>query len=500
MNLMKKSFLSELLILAIFMITLSSHAWSVSNGYIAESYFVFVPQTSNIFKQISLQPELTVDHPTIKGFEVYGPPGLGKYLSQIGVKYQSLKIYESIDKTRVSEYPTYEMIVQQLKNLAQKYSSIMQLSSIGKSVEGRDLWVMKISDNPDVDEVEPEFKYISSMHGDEIVGRELTIQFIADLGKEYMSGNPDIVKFINATELYIMPSMNPDGSEKVQRANANDYDLNRNFPDMLPYIPETNQVASQPNHRRWQKINDEINDDINDDVFQHSRITPTESSTRQSTQQFQPETQLIMNWHKLHNFALSANFHGGAVVMNYAWDSSPNRHPMDAFLQEVALSYSKLNLPMFNSSKFKQGITNGADWYIVRGGMQDWSYIEQSDLQFTIELSDIKYPSYNTIPQYYQENKNAMLVLAKRVQQGAGFFWKNKNINNQVGWVEVFNAANKNLGKFPYRNGEFYKVLPPGRYLYNIYNQNSALLKKLSVSINASFNYENKYVELNEKM
>ena len=47
----------------------------------------------------------------------------------------------------------------------------MKLFSIGKSVEGRDLWVLKISDNVNVDEVEPEIKYISSMHGDEIVGQ-----------------------------------------------------------------------------------------------------------------------------------------------------------------------------------------------------------------------------------------------------------------------------------------------------------------------------------------
>jgi hypothetical protein len=60
-------------------------------------------------------------------------------------------------------------------------ASIAQMFSIGKSHQGRDLWVVKISDNVQVDEVEPEFKYISSMHGDEITGRELMVFLIEDL-------------------------------------------------------------------------------------------------------------------------------------------------------------------------------------------------------------------------------------------------------------------------------------------------------------------------------
>ena len=51
----------------------------------------------------------------------------------------------------------------------------MRMFSLGKTHEGKDIWAIKISDNPETDELEPEVKYIANMHGDEIVGRELMV-------------------------------------------------------------------------------------------------------------------------------------------------------------------------------------------------------------------------------------------------------------------------------------------------------------------------------------
>ncbi|KAF3826024.1 hypothetical protein GH733_006138 [Mirounga leonina] len=172
-----------------------------------------------------------------------------------------------------------------LKNVAQNYSSITRLHSIGKSVKGRNLWVLVVGRFPKEHRIGiPEFKYVANMHGDETVGRELLLHLIEHLvtndGKDF-----EITNLIHSTRIHFLPSMNPDGFEVVMkpdcfysngRENNNYYDLNRNFPDAF----EFNNVSRQP------------------------------------------ETVAVMEWLKTETFVLSANLHGGALVASYPFDNS----------------------------------------------------------------------------------------------------------------------------------------------------------------------------------
>lgn len=146
---------------------------------------------------------------------------------------------------------------------------------------------------------EPEFKYIANMHGNEVVGRELMLNLIEYLCRNYGS-DPEVTSLVNNTRIHIMPSMNPDGYEvavegktlaifryrqlmsqltfiffagDVQgykgRNNSNNFDLNRNFPDQFANITDPRQ----------------------------------------------PETVAVMNWLKNIPFVLSANLHGGASAL-----------------------------------------------------------------------------------------------------------------------------------------------------------------------------------------
>ena len=90
--------------------------------------------------------------------------------------------------------------------------------------------MVKISDNPDLDEDEPEAAYIAAMHGDEVVGKELLINLIHYLVDNYGT-DPRVTDLVDGTEIWILPSMNPDGTAMTQRYNAGNVDLNRDFPD-----------------------------------------------------------------------------------------------------------------------------------------------------------------------------------------------------------------------------------------------------------------------------
>ncbi|MEX0798407.1 MAG: M14 family zinc carboxypeptidase [Bacteriovoracaceae bacterium] len=413
---------------------------------------VFIPQyDEQLIQIIQGQPELTLDHLSKDGFELYGPAGMKKWLEQAEIDYLEPSAvgprhHKQKDLAKSGEgYPSFDELTSFLKNMAAKRPDIVKLVSLGKSVEGRDLWMMKISDNVQVDEVEPEFKYISSMHGDEITGRELMRFFIEDIVNNY-GQDKRITRLVNNTELFIMPSMNPDGSHKRMRGNANWKDLNRNFPD-------------------WT------------------------SGDRNTGDSRQPETKAIMKFQAKRQIALSANFHGGAVVVNYPWDAAYERHPLDELIKGFSLRYAELNPEMKNSTSFEDGVTNGADWYKVAGGMQDWSYYWHNDLQVTIELSDRKWPRYSEIPGFYARNKDSLFLYPELIHQGAGFKLKNSE-SGRAKVVELqFNGKEKDRGTYGFRDGEFYKALEPGNYRFEV--ETDSIKKSFEARVEADKIYPN---------
>lgn len=130
------------------------------------------------------------------------------------VNSHSLNKYEQDDDYVTTSYTHYDELQQLFRSLEQRYPHLARVFSIGKSVEGRDLLVLEISENVGQRNLgEPMVKYVANMHGDEAVGRELLIilgQYLLDrYGKD-----DRISRLVNQTDIYLMPSMNPDGFEK----------------------------------------------------------------------------------------------------------------------------------------------------------------------------------------------------------------------------------------------------------------------------------------------
>ena len=60
--------------------------------------------------------------------------------------------------------------------------------------------------------------------------------------------------------------------------------------------------------------------------------------------------------------------------------------------------------------QFTDGVTNGADWYSVSGGFQDYNYIKHGTLHFTLELSCDKFPADEVVEQVVEENKIPLMT------------------------------------------------------------------------------------------
>lgn len=114
----------------------------------------------------------------------------------------------------VAHYTHYKELRELFNMLAQQYPHLAKVHSIGKSVEGRELLVLEINENVGNRKLGvPMVKYVANMHGDEPVGRELMI-FLAKYLLYNYGKDPRVTRLVNNTDIFIMPSLNPDGFEK----------------------------------------------------------------------------------------------------------------------------------------------------------------------------------------------------------------------------------------------------------------------------------------------
>ncbi|XP_034139680.1 carboxypeptidase D isoform X2 [Drosophila guanche] len=368
----------------------------------------------------------------------------------------------------VFEHHNYTAMESYLRQLSASYPSLTRLYSIGKSVQGRDLWVLELFATPGshVPGV-PEFKYVANMHGNEVVGKEMLLLLSKYLLERY--GNDErVTRLVNGTRMHFLYSMNPDGYEVSRegdrtsglgRANAHNIDLNRNFPD--------------------QYGTDKFN-----------KIT-------------EPEVAAVMNWTLSLPFVLSANLHGGSLVANYPFDDNENDfNDPYARLRDASINGRKLNptednvlfrhlaavyaqahptmhlgkaCELFQNEHFAEGITNGAQWYSVTGGMQDWNYVRAGCLELTIEMGCDKFPLARELPQYWRDNREPMLQFIEQVHHGIHGLVHSTIGTPIAGAVVRLDGANHST--FSQTFGDYWKLALPGQHNVTVLGDNYAPLR-----------------------
>lgn len=351
------------------------------------------------------------------------------------------------------------------------YPGLVQSSSLGETPNKNEIYEITITGDVSNWKTanKPSVKYVANMHGNEVRGRGLIMKLVYYLTAKYNSTtDPDVTKLLDTTIFHLIPTINPDGYDSadqscsgvVGRYTSDGTDMNRDFPS------------------HW---------------FSGRKL------------KFAAETEMVMEYGKTVPAILGVSFHDGALVTNYPWDGYPNMNsgkyaasPDDAIFINMAKTYSENHKSMADparscsSDNFKDGITNGNEWYKVFNGMQDWNYFYNDCFELTIELGCCKYP-YNAATTYsdvWSDNFDSILAYSKLANYGIRGRVTDYNGIPIPGVKIRVSSINKTI-EVRHPEGYYWRPLLSGRYnvtafkhgYYTYTRRNVSVLKEQSTEV-----------------
>jgi PKD repeat protein len=437
---MKKIFFTTLLILSTFLVFSQGSSVKEAKQWFEnrnEIYFSFSLENALDAEKLEyLSRIISIDKVENYTVTAYANPNSFSHFLELGLDFQILTPPSMLRQPRMLDgkealnsdewdyYPTYMGYIDIMNQFVTDYPDLCELVSIKTLASTREILFIHINNNLGSDEGEPEFMYTSSIHGDELTGYILTLRLTDYLLSNY-GIDDQATNLVENIDIWINPLANPDGTYAggnntvfgATRGNANGIDCNRNFPD-----PED---GPHPDGNDWQQ-----------------------------------ETQAFMDFAEEHDFVISANYHGGAEVCNYPWDTWAKLHADDDWWIYVARQYADTAHeygPPGYLTDLNDGISNGYQWYTISGGRQDYMNYFQGCREQTLEISSQKTPPASQLEDFWEANYRSMLNYMEQSLYGVTGTVTNSSNGNPVP-AEVFVVDHDK------DNSEVYASMPSGVY------------------------------------
>ena len=304
-----------------------------------------------------------------------------------------------LDPTRdMGGYRTLDEIYTYIDGIVASYPDIVSSKvDIGQTIEGRTIWAFKISDNPNIDEDEPEILHAAAIHAREVITPELLINYIDHLTDNY-GIDSDITNLINSREIWFVLVVNPDGYyynqviapmgggmwRKNRRNNGDGsmgIDLNRNF----GYQWGCDDLGSSPDG--------------------------TDETYRGTGPFSEPELQNMRDFALAHDFSICVYWHSFSNLIVWPWDYNLTETPDEYIYRALADSISILNgyTPQYIEPLYR-----------MNGSSNDWHYGEQTlknkSYSFLMEVGsddDNFWPPLSRVPQLVSENLPVCIFLTE---------------------------------------------------------------------------------------
>ncbi len=264
------------------------------------------------------------------------------------------------------QFHSYWEVEQELMLLEQTYPAVVKVVGIGNSLEGRNIYAVKISDNASQEEDEAQVIFCGCHHAREWISVEVPLRLAQHLAANYAS-DPEIRTLLDKSEVWILPLVNPDGLEysihvyrywrKNRRNNGGGsygIDLNRNY--------------------GYQWGHDEIG----------SSGDPNSAVYRGPAAFSEPESRVVRDFVAAHDFQALVSYHNYSQIILYPWGYTHELSDQDELMRDLS-GHMVERMAQVHGRQYAFGPA-GESLYTTNGDATDWAYGVYGIPAFTVEL------------------------------------------------------------------------------------------------------------------
>ncbi|WP_424212060.1 M14 family metallopeptidase [Streptomyces sp. BI20] len=303
-----------------------------------------------------------------------------------------------------AKYHNYAEMSAEIDQRIAAYPGIMSKKVIGKSVQGRDIVAVKISDNVGTDEAEPEVLFTHHQHAREHLTVEMALYLMKELGSKYGTDSR-VTNVVNNREIWIVPDLNPDGGEyDIATGSYRSWRKNRQ--------PNTgSSYVGTDLNRNW---------DYKWGCCGGSSSSKSSDTYRGAAPESAPEVKVVADFVRgrvvggKQQIKAAIDFHtySELVLWPYGWtydDTAPGLTADDA------AAFKAVGTSMARSNGYTP--EQSSDLYITDGSIDDWLWGTQKIFGYTFEMYPTGsggggfYPPDEVIDRETTRNRDAVLQL-----------------------------------------------------------------------------------------
>jgi hypothetical protein len=352
------------------------------------------------------------------------------------------------------EYRNYEETNEYILSLNLNYPDLTKRELIGVSQEFNvPIWGLKISDNPETEEDEPEILFNGVHHAREPLGNEICLGLARTLLEGY-GVDPDLTTFVDEEEIWIIPIINTEGFKYLMDNNLSSPWWRKNQRD-------------NNNNGMFDENYDGVDLNRNYDWYWSNGGSgyPSDWTYRGPSPFSESEMQSVRDLASLaHRFIFSISYHSYGEEVIWSWNWPNNPPPDEDVIVEVVEELA---------SRITQRDGTGTYWTVAGDGQsgiaRNWFYGVMGTIDFTVETCDEFIPSGTAIDSVVDANIPGALYLLDRALIGPGITGHVTDQQSGDPLEASVVVQDRDTDLIVPRTcepsyGRYFRLLPPGEY------------------------------------